>query len=65
MVKVLGREKAHFRIQIYDLVRGKSRNISLSNHTGLSADDLKEIIINTLEDPEATEKYLKKKKQVK
>jgi len=65
MVKVLGREKAHFRIQIYDLVRGKSRNISLSNHSGLSADDLKEIIINTLEDPEATEKYLKKKKQVK
>lgn len=65
MVKVLGREKAHFRIQIYDLVRGKSRNISLSNHSGLSADDLKEIIINTLEDPETTEKYLKKKKQVK
>jgi hypothetical protein len=65
MVKVLGREKAHFRIQIYDLVRGKSRNISLSNHSGLSADDLKEIIINALEDPEATEKYLKKKKQVK
>jgi len=65
MVKVLGREKAHFRIQIYDLVRGKSRNISLSNHSGLSADDLKEIIIKTLEDPEATEKYLKKKKQVK
>lgn len=48
MVKVLGREKAHFRIQIYDLVRGKSRNISLSNHSGLSADDLKEIIINTI-----------------
>lgn len=65
MVKVLGREKAHFRIQIYDLVRGKSRNISLSNHAGLTADDLKEIIINCLETPEATEKYLKKKKQVK
>ena len=65
MVKVLGREKAHFRIQIYDLIKGKSRNISLSNHSGLSADDLKDLVINCLENLEAIEKYLKKKKQIK
>ena len=49
MVTIIGREKAHFRIQIYDLVKKKTKTISLTNHKGLKLEELKEMIIACLE----------------
>jgi len=49
MLKVLKREEARFRIQIYDLKEKKSRTISLSDHDKYSVEDIKAFIIQCLE----------------
>lgn len=49
MVMIIKREKAHFRIQIYDMVAKKTKTISIVNHTKLTLDDLKEKIVKCLE----------------
>lgn len=49
MVTVVHRTKAHFRIQIYDLVEKKTKTISLTNHSELTLEKLKEKIIRCLE----------------
>ena len=49
MVMIIKREKAHFRIQIYDMVNKKTKTISLTNHSKLTLEKLKEKIICCLE----------------
>lgn len=45
MLKVIGQERARFRVQIYDLKEKKSRTISVTDHHTFSVDDLKKYII--------------------
>jgi hypothetical protein len=49
MVTIVGREKAHFRIQIYDLVEKRTKTISIINHSKLTLEDIKEKIIECVE----------------
>lgn len=49
MVMIIKREKAHFRIQIYDMINKKTKTISLTNHSKLTLEKLKEKIISCLE----------------
>lgn len=49
MVTIIGREKAHYRIQIYDLVKKKTKTISIANHKDMTLEKLKEKIIKCLE----------------
>ena len=49
MVTIIGKEKAHFRIQIYDLVKKKTKTISIANHKDITLEKLKEKIIKCLE----------------
>lgn len=49
MLKVIKREVARFRIQIYDMEKKTSRTISATDHDKYSVDDLKDHIIDCLE----------------
>lgn len=49
MVKVIKQEKAHYRIQIYDLVEKRTKTISLANHEKFNIEDIKEAIIKAME----------------
>jgi len=49
MVTIVGREKAHFRIQMYDLIKKKTKTISIINHSGMTLEELKQKIIDCLE----------------
>jgi len=49
MVTIIGKEKAHFRIQIYDLVAKRTKTISIANHSKLSLEDIKDMLIECLE----------------
>ena len=49
MVTIIGKEKAHFRIQIYDLINKKTKTISLTNHEGMKLEELKDKIVECLE----------------
>jgi hypothetical protein len=49
MVTIIGRQKAHFRIQIYDLVEHKTKTISLTNHSKMKLEELKKKIIECLQ----------------
>jgi len=48
MVTIIGEEKAHFRIQIYDLIDKKTKTISIANHSKLTLEDIKEMLIECL-----------------
>ncbi len=51
MVEIITREKgkAHFRIQIYDMVAKKSKLISLKNHKNMTLAELTEAVIKGVE----------------
>lgn len=49
MVIIIKREKAHFRIQIYDMLAKKTKTISIINHEKMTLEKLKTKIIDCLE----------------
>mgnify|MGYP001596824677 CR=1 FL=1 len=49
MVTIVSKEKAQFRIQMYDLVKKKTKTISLINDGKMTLEALKEKIIKCLE----------------
>lgn len=49
MLKVIKREEARFRIQIYDLREKTSRTISATDHSKYNVEDIKKLIIECLE----------------
>jgi hypothetical protein len=55
MVEIIGRQKAHFRIQIYDLVHNKTKTISLIEKK-ITLEELKKMIIECLENPDKFKK---------
>lgn len=48
MVSVMVRQKAHFRIEIRDLINGKSKTLSLINHDKMNIDDIATILTECL-----------------
>lgn len=49
MVTIIKRQKAHFRIQIYDMVAKRTKTISIGNHSNLTLEGIKEKLIKCLE----------------
>ena len=60
MVKVIEKQEVHFRIQIYDLKKNKSKIVKLENHGDFTAVDLKAFIESCFKNKSITDKYLKK-----
>ncbi len=48
MVKVILREKAHFRIEIRDLKTGKTKTFSIVDHDKMTAEDIARVLIDCL-----------------
>jgi len=49
MVTIIGKQKTHYRIQIYDLINKKTKTISIANHKELTLDNIKKEIEECLE----------------
>jgi hypothetical protein len=48
MVEVIEKKDPHFRIQIYDLIAKKSRNITVANNSGVDVEELRKYIVDCL-----------------
>lgn len=48
MVDIITRTKSTFRIEIRDLKTGKTKTISLSNHKDTTLEELKDMIIKSI-----------------
>lgn len=48
MVEVIEKKEPNFRIQIYDLIAKKSRNITVANNSGVDVEDLRKYIVECL-----------------
>lgn len=49
MPKLIKREKAHFRIEIRDLINHRSKTISFSNNHKITLEQIKDKIITCIE----------------
>lgn len=56
MVEVIEKKDPHFRIQIYDLIAKKSRNITVANNSGVDVEELRNYIVGCLKNFEKREK---------
>lgn len=59
-MEIVERKKPHFRIQIYDLINKKTKNITITNSNDVSIEKLREYLVECLKRFSKTENYLKK-----